>query len=325
VIYTRGLGIDQPLSAVRKGYGDHVYGDTYRIWTPFAVLPLWDPEGGAPYAVFADGKRERCLPNSTRCLGTWWQLAWLPYAGDKKAFVISGGIDGERVWLGNVMDDLQDASGLLYRRNRYYDPATGQFTQEDPIGLAGGMNLYGFAGGDPVNFSDPFGLCPPQITGRPCSGWVATGVGFVPLLGDAIDVAGALKGRDLLTGERIGNVGAGVAIIGTIFGSGRLAREGGDALIKGAERIQRFANKHGVEVSVVGSRASGTAGAASDYDYVITGGNAKVRAAARRELPRGQAGGELDASGRGTGNDVFNGNVEPLDRSRPHVIFRPNP
>lgn len=35
---------------------------------------------------------------------------------------------------------------------------TGLFTQEDPIGLAGGLNLYGYAGGDPVNFSDPFGL-----------------------------------------------------------------------------------------------------------------------------------------------------------------------
>jgi hypothetical protein len=35
----------------------------------------------------------------------------------------------------------------------------GWFTQIDPIGLAGGLNLYGFAGGDPVNFSDPFGLC----------------------------------------------------------------------------------------------------------------------------------------------------------------------
>jgi uncharacterized protein RhaS with RHS repeats len=47
----------------------------------------------------------------------------------------------------------------LYRRNRYYDPGTGRFTQEDPIGLAGGLNLYGYAGGDPVNFGDPFGLC----------------------------------------------------------------------------------------------------------------------------------------------------------------------
>jgi uncharacterized protein RhaS with RHS repeats len=48
---------------------------------------------------------------------------------------------------------------LQYKRNRYYDPRSGQFTQEDPIGLAGGLNLYGYAGGDPVNYSDPFGLC----------------------------------------------------------------------------------------------------------------------------------------------------------------------
>ena len=34
-----------------------------------------------------------------------------------------------------------------------------QFTQEDPIGLAGGLNAYGFAAGDPVSYSDPFGLC----------------------------------------------------------------------------------------------------------------------------------------------------------------------
>jgi uncharacterized protein RhaS with RHS repeats len=46
-------------------------------------------------------------------------------------------------------------------RNRYYDPATGQFTQQDPIGLAGGLNSYGFAAGDPVSYSDPYGLCPP--------------------------------------------------------------------------------------------------------------------------------------------------------------------
>ena len=39
-------------------------------------------------------------------------------------------------------------------------------TQEDPLGLAGGLNLYGFANGDPVNFSDPFGLCPPADQNR---------------------------------------------------------------------------------------------------------------------------------------------------------------
>jgi uncharacterized protein RhaS with RHS repeats len=53
---------------------------------------------------------------------------------------------------------------MLYRRNRYFDQVSGRFTQQDPIGVAGGMNLYGFANGDPVNFSDPFGLmsCPPH-------------------------------------------------------------------------------------------------------------------------------------------------------------------
>jgi uncharacterized protein RhaS with RHS repeats len=39
-------------------------------------------------------------------------------------------------------------------------PRTGYSTQEDPIGVAGGVNLYEYAGGDPVNRSDPFGLCP---------------------------------------------------------------------------------------------------------------------------------------------------------------------
>lgn len=63
-------------------------------------------------------------------------------------------------WLGSLIDEQRDTTGLLYRRNRYYDPATGRFTQEDPIGLAGGMNLYGYADGDPINNSDPFGLCP---------------------------------------------------------------------------------------------------------------------------------------------------------------------
>src|SRR5438093_13243791 len=62
--------------------------------------------------------------------------------------------------MGSLIEHGRDASGQMYRRNRYYDPASGRFTQEDPLGLAGGMNLYGFADGDPVNFGDPFGLCP---------------------------------------------------------------------------------------------------------------------------------------------------------------------
>ena len=63
-------------------------------------------------------------------------------------------------WYGSLITNQLDPSGYVYLRNRYYDPASGRFTQEDPIGLAGGLNLYGFGGGDPVNYADPFGLWP---------------------------------------------------------------------------------------------------------------------------------------------------------------------
>ncbi|HEX8361045.1 MAG TPA: RHS repeat-associated core domain-containing protein [Longimicrobium sp.] len=65
---------------------------------------------------------------------------------------------------------MRTASGQLYKRNRYYDPQTGRFTQEDPIGLAGGINLYGFANGDPVTYSDPYGLSAEEHECPPCGG-----------------------------------------------------------------------------------------------------------------------------------------------------------
>ena len=41
--------------------------------------------------------------------------------------------------------------------------------KEDAIGVAGGVNLDGYGARDPVNNSDPFGLCPEELTGRPCN------------------------------------------------------------------------------------------------------------------------------------------------------------
>ena len=47
-------------------------------------------------------------------------------------------------------------SNQIYLRNRYYDTATGRFITEDPI--RDGVNWYGYCGGNPVLFADPFGL-----------------------------------------------------------------------------------------------------------------------------------------------------------------------
>jgi RHS repeat-associated protein len=52
-----------------------------------------------------------------------------------------------------------DPTGLLYLINRYYDPATGQFTSVDPD-VSQTLTPYGYAVGNPVTTTDPNGDCP---------------------------------------------------------------------------------------------------------------------------------------------------------------------
>jgi RHS repeat-associated protein len=55
--------------------------------------------------------------------------------------------------------EFDRVTGLQYNRARYYDPTTGRWTTEDPTGFAGGdANLYRYAGNDPTNQTDPYGL-----------------------------------------------------------------------------------------------------------------------------------------------------------------------
>src|SRR5205807_6737374 len=51
-----------------------------------------------------------------------------------------------------------EGNGLYYYRNRYYSPLLGRFINQDPLGFGGGINFYAYAGDDPIDFSDPFGL-----------------------------------------------------------------------------------------------------------------------------------------------------------------------
>ncbi|WP_232463832.1 RHS repeat-associated core domain-containing protein [Methylovulum psychrotolerans] len=48
-------------------------------------------------------------------------------------------------------------SGLHYNHTRYFQPRTGRYLQPDLIKLEGGVNVYTYANGNPVSYTDPTG------------------------------------------------------------------------------------------------------------------------------------------------------------------------
>jgi RHS repeat-associated protein len=165
-IYTHGLGVDDPLDIVRVGYDTLFPG-------PQQIIPVPDWRGGYDAGTFALGARYQCsqhpdsvayITNPALCFVVQYQDP--QYGVFHQDLFFNQFNQTVPLWNGSLIADRRDPTNFIYLRNRYYDPQTGRFLQEDPIGLAGGLNAYGFAGGDPVNYSDPFGLCPPEMRGN---------------------------------------------------------------------------------------------------------------------------------------------------------------
>jgi RHS repeat-associated protein len=69
-------------------------------------------------------------------------------------FQWAGGWGYQREWSSSTEPGL----GLDYLQQRYYDPQVGRFLTPDPIGFAGGFNLYAYVENDSVGRVDPDGL-----------------------------------------------------------------------------------------------------------------------------------------------------------------------
>lgn len=71
-------------------------------------------------------------------------------------------IDNPYMFTGRRIDE---ETGLYYYRARYYDSDKGRFLSRDPLGYVEGWNLYEYANGSPLNFTDPSGLDPVTLGG----------------------------------------------------------------------------------------------------------------------------------------------------------------
>ncbi len=79
-----------------------------------------------------------------------------------------------------------EETGLAYNRFRYYSPNEGMYISKDPIGLAGGKELYGYVR-DVNAWVDVLGLAP--------------GIGGIVLAGNATSPSTVRPGRDVIVDE----------------------------------------------------------------------------------------------------------------------------
>ncbi|HAE8459297.1 TPA_asm: RHS repeat-associated core domain-containing protein, partial [Salmonella enterica subsp. enterica serovar Wien] len=87
-----------------------------------------------------------------------------------------------------------DETGLHYNLFRYYAPECGRFVSQDPIGLAGGINLYSYAP-NPIKWMDPLGLHDILAdTDIVCRGGACSADSFKNGSGVAADANGKLSG-----------------------------------------------------------------------------------------------------------------------------------
>jgi RHS repeat-associated protein len=148
------LGITREVSSA---------GTSYYARTPNGLLidqrtpsghynPLYDAQGDIIALVNSSGKVERTFrygPYGENVKSEGTQTIPYPF-GYKGGYRMPGGNKGE----GNV------TNGIYHYGERYYDPTTGRWTQQDPLDQIASPvqgDRFLFAGADPINRGDPSG------------------------------------------------------------------------------------------------------------------------------------------------------------------------
>ena len=136
------------------------YSDTARDYVYLDNLPIAVVDqgtGGSPdtvgYIVADQLSTPRTIADQSGKTIWQWQIANNPFGEEDPTSTTS--------YVFNLRFPGQyfDAeTGLFYNINRYLDPATGRYRQSDPMGISAGYNTYAYVGGNPLSYTDPFGL-----------------------------------------------------------------------------------------------------------------------------------------------------------------------
>ena len=105
-------------------------------------------------------------------------------------------------------------TGLMYFRNRYYDPEMGRFISTDPYGYIDGPSSYQYGLNSPSNYSDPTGEFVAIAATMALGGAVSAGMGYIASL-----ISGEpYTGTDFAADFAAGAIGAGVGFKLAKFG-----------------------------------------------------------------------------------------------------------
>jgi len=116
---------------------------------PVGVIPRGYPQDGIKY-IHTDhlGTPRRLADENGAIVWSWESKAF----GDDEAVGI---VEFNLRFAGQYFDD---ETSTHYNINRDYNPKTGRYLQSDPIGFDGGVNSYGYVGGNPLGAVDEMGL-----------------------------------------------------------------------------------------------------------------------------------------------------------------------
>lgn len=124
-------------------------GDYDFIYGPNGNLVEQVESGTSTYAITDYENTPRILTSVTGAL-----VGTLTYSTTGVLTASTGSVSTPIGYTGGY---TSDGGALVYLVNRYYDPATDQFLSIDPLVALTG-SPYGYAGDNPVNATDPFGL-----------------------------------------------------------------------------------------------------------------------------------------------------------------------